>query len=41
MKKRVLYNLYRGIGVCAWSKEVDYKYYLQGINLLEEVCNGV
>lgn len=39
--KKNFYNLHRGLGICAWAKEVDYDYYLEGIKLLEETMNGL
>ena len=37
--KKDFYNLRRGLGICAWAKEVDYEYYLEGIKILEETMN--
>lgn len=37
--KRDFYNLHRGLGICAWAKDVDYDHYLEGIKLLEETMN--
>ena len=37
--KKDFYNLYKGLGICAWAKEVDYDYYLEGIKLLEATMN--
>lgn len=37
--KRDFYNLHIGLGICAWAKEVDYDYYLEGIKILEETMN--
>ncbi|MCK9524668.1 MAG: aminoglycoside phosphotransferase family protein [Limnochordia bacterium] len=34
MTKRKLYNLFRGLGICAWAKDVDYEYYLEGVRQL-------
>ncbi|WP_406242547.1 aminoglycoside phosphotransferase family protein [Tissierella carlieri] len=37
--KRDFYNLHMGLGICAWAKEVNYEYYLEGIKILEETVN--
>lgn len=37
--KKDFYNLHRGLGICAWAKDVDYNYYLEGVRLLEETMN--
>ena len=37
--KKDFYNLRKGLGICAWAKEVDYEYYLEGIKILEETMN--
>ena len=37
--KKDFYNLHKGLGICAWAKEVDYEYYLEGIKILEETMN--
>lgn len=34
--KKDFYNLHMALGICAWAKEVNYKYYLEGIKILEE-----
>lgn len=34
--KKDFYNLYKGLGICAWAKEVAYDYYLEGIRVLED-----
>lgn len=28
-----------GLGICAWTKEVNYEYYLEGIKILEETMD--
>ncbi|MBU5313836.1 aminoglycoside phosphotransferase family protein [Tissierella carlieri] len=37
--KRDFYNLHMGLGICAWAKEVNYEYYLEGMKILEETVN--
>lgn len=32
--KKNFYNLLHGLGICAWAKDVDYAYYLEGVRLL-------
>ncbi len=34
LAKRDFYSLFRGLGICSWSKEVNYTYYLEGVRLL-------
>ncbi|HKM43638.1 MAG TPA: aminoglycoside phosphotransferase family protein, partial [Limnochordia bacterium] len=36
LAKRDFYNLFCGLSICAWSKDVDYLYYLEGARLLEK-----
>lgn len=35
-KKKNFYNLYEGLEICSWAKEVAYDYYLKGIEILED-----
>lgn len=37
--KKDFYNLRRGLGICAWAKEVNYEYYLEGIKILKETMD--
>ncbi|MFP4016662.1 MAG: phosphotransferase family protein [Halanaerobiales bacterium] len=37
--KKDFYYLFKGIGICAWSKDVDYEYYLRGISFLENALD--
>ena len=36
LRKRTFYNLFRGLGICSWSKEVNYAYYTEGVRLLRQ-----
>ena len=40
LAKRDFYHLLRGLGICAWAKEVDYAYYTEGTRLLKEALSG-
>ncbi|WP_195837897.1 hypothetical protein [Tissierella pigra] len=33
--KKDFYNLHIGLEICAWAKEVNYEYYLEGIKVLK------
>lgn len=35
LTKKKFYNLFHGLGICAWAKDVDYEHYLEGARLLE------